>query len=88
MSKEVLANPEIDGKDSRKSTIIIPKTREYKLLKKIVIGERLNPAGRNGTEKLYQVEILQIKTNRVKKLSNLAWFEDNDETLKELFYGN
>lgn len=87
MPKEILANPEVDGRDSRKLTGA-PLPREYKLLKKIVIGEQANPAGRNGKEKLYEVEILQIKTNKIKKLSHIVYFEDTDEILKELFNGN
>jgi formylmethanofuran dehydrogenase subunit E len=85
MTKEILACPEIDGRDTRK--IENKKSpRQYQIQSKHVIGENDNPAAENGKEKIYEINILQVNTVESKKVTGVTWLDDCDECLETLFY--
>jgi hypothetical protein len=85
MSNEILACPEQDGKTTQ-SISHVHKTREYIIHNKTIVDEIINPAGKNGKEQIYNIDIVEVKTNLVKKITKIAWVEDSDEFLKKLFY--
>jgi formylmethanofuran dehydrogenase subunit E len=84
MTKEVLACPDIDGRDTRK--VKNKKTpRQYQIESKHLIGKNDNPAAENGKEKIYEINILQVSTGESKKVTGVTWVEDCDECLEPLF---
>lgn len=85
MTKEVLACPDLDGKDTRK-TKIVNQVREYEIKTKVAVGERDNPAAENGKETVYDIEIIQKSTGNIKKVLNVTYVSsDDNEYLKTLF---
>jgi hypothetical protein len=84
MTKEILACPDIDGKDTRKQQTM-PVSRNYQIQNKEKTGEIDNPAGENGKEVIYNVTILEITSGTSKQISNVTWINDSDDCLENLF---